>query len=87
MHLEHVSLALIAEFLGNQLCNRQPWKFVIVIMGYAISVKVIKMVWDDDTSIYFNNTGRGAMKNRCPSASSVLNCQTGMSLNRWLKVN
>lgn len=50
-------------------------------MGYAISVKVIKMLWDDDTSIYFNNSGRGAMKNRCPSASFVLNCQAGMSLN------
>lgn len=54
--------AVIAEFLGNQLCDLQTCKPVIVIMGYGISVKVIKMVWDDATSTHFNHTGRGAMK-------------------------
>lgn len=79
---QSVLAALMTEFLGNQPCDRQPCKPVMVIMGYAISVKVIKVMWDVLISTHFNNTSTGAMKNRCPSASSVLNFQGKISFNR-----
>lgn len=77
-----VLAALMTEFLGNQPCDRQPCKPVMVIMGYAISVKVIKVMWDVLISTHFNNTSTGAIKNRCPSASSVLNSQGKISFKR-----
>lgn len=44
--LEPVWAASVAEFPGNRLCDRQPCKPVIVIMGCAVSAKVIKMAWE-----------------------------------------
>lgn len=85
--LEPANAALIAEFLGNQLCDRQPCELVIVIMGCAISAKVIKLVWGEATSTGFNNAGGGETENRCPSASFVLNRDARMILNWWLKAN
>lgn len=41
---------MTAVLLGNQLWDWQPCTPVMVIMGYAISVKVIKAVWDVLTS-------------------------------------
>lgn len=78
---QSVLAALMTALLGNQLWDWQPCTPVMVIMVYAISVKVIKAVWHVLTSTLFNNTSRRAIKSRCPSAYPLLNFQARISLN------
>lgn len=56
--------AHLSEFLDNQQGDQQVCKLVIIIIGYVVSVKIIKTVREEATFTDFNNKGRAALRER-----------------------